>query len=42
MKRPERITQHTKTTTADHIATVAFWGLVLGYPLLVLVWRLMN
>jgi hypothetical protein len=39
MKRPQPVTASTKTTAADKIAATAFWLLVLGYPLFIVLWR---
>jgi hypothetical protein len=38
-QRLQRVTRETKQTTADYVATVCFWGLVIGWPLFVVVYR---
>lgn len=39
MRRPNPVTASTKVTAADRIAATAFWLLVLGYPLFIVLWR---
>jgi hypothetical protein len=41
-RRRQQITRETKQTTADYVATACFWGLVLGWPLFVVVWRCLK
>lgn len=42
MRKPEPIDKFTTNTTTDHVATILFWGIVLGFPLFIVVWRLSH